>query len=257
MSEPLDLDLVRTELSAGAPVAAWSLLWYPILESTQEELKRQGAAGAPTGTVVLAETQTAGRGRRGREWRDRPGQDLLFSVLLEASSLPPNLVPVALGAALARAMAELTGAEVMAQWPNDLVMAGAKLAGLLVETAGGRYVAGLGVNVQGSAEAATERAGRAATTLEAAAGRSLRREPVLVACLKALDAVRGWTPEQAAEALAELDYLRGKRVAVAGSLGEQRGVADGIAPSGALRLQTEAELVEVLVADAVKVEAQP
>jgi BirA family biotin operon repressor/biotin-[acetyl-CoA-carboxylase] ligase len=257
MSEPLDLEQVRAELSAGAPVAAWSLLWYPILDSTQEEAKRQGAAGAPTGTVVLAETQTAGRGRRGREWRDRPGQDLLFSALLEAPHLPPTLVPVALGAALARALAELTGAEVMAQWPNDLVVAGAKLAGLLVETAGGRYLAGLGVNVQGPAEAATERAGRVAITLEAAAGHSLRREPVLAACLRALDAVRGWTPEQAAAALAERDYLRGKRIAVAGPLGEQRGTADGIAPSGALRLQTEAEVVEVLVADAVKVEAQP
>jgi BirA family biotin operon repressor/biotin-[acetyl-CoA-carboxylase] ligase len=250
---PLALEQVRAALSA---VAAGPLLWYPTLDSTQEELKRQAAAGAVTGTVVVAETQTAGRGRRGREWHDRPGQDLLFSGLLEASGLPPGLLPVALGAGLARALAEATGAEILAQWPNDLVAAGAKVAGLLVETAGARYVAGLGVNVCGPAEAAAERAGRLATTLEAAAGREVRREPVLAACLNAMAEVSHWTAEQAAEALTERDYLRGKTIVIAGPQGELRGRAAGIAPSGALLVQTGAELVEVRVADAVKVEAQ-
>jgi BirA family transcriptional regulator, biotin operon repressor / biotin---[acetyl-CoA-carboxylase] ligase len=253
MSEPLALAEVRAELRPA--VAPWTLLWYPELDSTQEELRRQAAAGAAAGTVILAETQTAGRGRRGRVWRDRAEQDLLFSALLEAPGVPPGLLPVALGAGLAQALAELTGAEIMAKWPNDLVAAGAKLGGLLVELSGGRYLAGLGLNVLGPEELAP-RAGRAATTLEAAAGRSLRREPVLAAGLNAMEAVcREWSPEKRAEVVAERDYLRGRQIVVCGPQGELRGVAAGIGPSGALLVRHEAETVEVLVADAVKVEA--
>ena len=252
MNAPLDLAEVRAALPAQ--VVGSALLWYPILDSTQAELRRRAAEALP-GTVLGAETQTTGQGRRGRTWDDRPGQDLLFSVLLPAPDPPPELLPVALGAGLAEALAEVTGAPVMSSWPNDLVCAGAKLAGLLVEQVGGRFLLGLGVNVLGP-EGLPPRGGRAATTLEAAAGRELRREPVLAACLLAIEAVcREWPTEQRARVIAERDYLRGRRIAVERAGESLAGLAAGISPGGALLMRRGSETVEVRVADAVKVDA--
>ena len=254
--EPAGLADVR--LGRREAVVGRTLLWYPALDSTQDELRRQASAGAKTGTVILAETQSAGRGRRGRQWLDRPGQDLLLSALLEAPGLPPGLLPVALGAGLAQALSAATGAEIQAQWPNDLVVEGDKVAGLLVELVSGRYLAGLGVNVLGARAEVAERTGRAAATLESAAGRSLDRMGVLAACLEALEAVTcRWSPETAAEAIADRDYLRGKPVAIREARGVLRGTAAGVSPAGALCLRTEAGRVEVVVAEAVTVEAEP
>lgn len=253
--EPLGLADVRR--SRQQSIVGRTLLWYPTLDSTQDELRRQVSGGAEAGIVVLAETQTAGRGRRGREWRDRPGQDLLFSALLEAPRLSPGLVPVALGAGLAQALSALTGAPIEVQWPNDLVVAGDKVAGLLVELVGGRYLAGLGVNVTGTREEVVARLRRGATTLESAAGKSLDRMTVLGACLETLEAVAcRWPAGTAAQAIAERDYLYGKRVRIKGPGGEVLGRGAGVTPTGALCLQTEAGRIEVVVADAVKVEAE-
>jgi BirA family transcriptional regulator, biotin operon repressor / biotin---[acetyl-CoA-carboxylase] ligase len=129
--------------------------------STMDEVRRLAQAGAPGGTVVIAESQTAGRGRRGRIWSSAPG-NLYCSILLrptcDAREAP--LLGFAAGVALADAAAEVvpTGATVELKWPNDLLLAGAKAAGLLLEAgpleAGrpGWIVLGIGVNVTAEPE---------------------------------------------------------------------------------------------------------
>lgn len=127
--------------------------------STNDEAKGLAEDGAPEWTVVAAGHQTAGRGRLGRSWVERPGSSLLFSVILrpgvQAERAP--IVSLLAAAVMARAARELTGVGVACKWPNDLVSGERKLGGLLAEArlAGGaveHLVMGMGVNLTAGPE---------------------------------------------------------------------------------------------------------
>jgi BirA family biotin operon repressor/biotin-[acetyl-CoA-carboxylase] ligase len=123
--------------------------------STSDEAKRGAREGAAHGTTWVAERQTAGRGRQGRSWTSTPGESLLFSVLARLACPASCLPPIALVAGLAvrDAVARaLPGVDVLTKWPNDVLVGGRKVAGVLVEaiTVGVRVeavVVGVGINV--------------------------------------------------------------------------------------------------------------
>lgn len=142
-------------------------------------------AGTPAGVVVVAGAQTAGRGRRGRTWEAAPGTALLVSVLLRPGpSLPPartHLAVAAVALAARDACSAVAGFVPGLKWPNDLVVADAKLAGVLAETEAGAVVVGLGLNV-----AAAGPWPPGATSAEAAAGRPVDPGALLDALLVAL-----------------------------------------------------------------------
>jgi len=123
------------------------------LDSTNRYVLDEARAGAQAGTVVVAEHQTAGRGRLGRRWTAPAGANLLVSVLLRPTLAPDQLHLCTLSMALAAraACAETTGVRGSLKWPNDLVVGERKLAGILAETvpdgAGRAVVVGLGLNV--------------------------------------------------------------------------------------------------------------
>lgn len=140
--------------------------------STNDEAKRLAEKGAPEWTIVAAGHQTAGRGRLGRSWVERPGSSLLFSVILRPDLAPERGPMVSLlgAAVMARAARELTGVAVACKWPNDLVSGERKLGGLLAEAklAGGaveHLVLGIGVNVSSGAEDFPDDIRTAATSL--------------------------------------------------------------------------------------------
>ena len=164
---------------------------YDELPSTNTALVEEARVGAPEGLVLVADHQTAGRGRLGRTWCAEPGTALLVSVLLRPP-LPIDEVPVVL---MAAGLAGCDGVEAAAgfrpglKWPNDLVVSDRKLAGLLTEATGGGdpgVVLGLGVNVSAAAYPA-ELAGEA-TSCEEVASRPVDRGELLVAFLTALEA---------------------------------------------------------------------
>jgi len=119
--------------------------------STNADLLTQAAGGAPEGTVLVAETQTAGRGRMGRSWvSSARGGALTFSVLLRPARVAVarrGWIPLLAGLATAAAVQALTGLDAQLKWPNDVLVDGGKLAGILTEQAGDAVVAGLGINV--------------------------------------------------------------------------------------------------------------
>jgi BirA family biotin operon repressor/biotin-[acetyl-CoA-carboxylase] ligase len=124
------------------------------VDSTQAEIGRLAAAGAPEGTVVTARHQRAGRGRRGRVWWDGAGESLLVSVLLRPSLPVTETGPLTfLGAVGVAVAVEAEGVATGIRWPNDVLVGGRKLAGILAEgttTAEGRLdrvVLGIGINV--------------------------------------------------------------------------------------------------------------
>jgi len=125
------------------------------VDSTQSEIQRRAAAGAPEGTVVIAGHQRAGRGRRGHEWWDAPGESLLCSVLLRPDCRPAAVPQLSLvgGLAVAEALAASTGVRARIRWPNDLLVDGRKVCGILAEAASGadarvhHVILGIGINL--------------------------------------------------------------------------------------------------------------
>jgi BirA family biotin operon repressor/biotin-[acetyl-CoA-carboxylase] ligase len=164
--------------------------------STNSVLVGNAEGGAPEGVVLVADYQTAGRGRFERRWESPPGKSLLFSVLLRPSGeeLPPprrHLAVAAVSLALVEAARDVASVAVQLKWPNDLIVSDRKVAGVLAEaTSDGAIVVGAGVNVAWAPEP-LEHSGMAATCLDAEAGRPVRRDEVLVSALLALDRLYG------------------------------------------------------------------
>jgi BirA family transcriptional regulator, biotin operon repressor / biotin---[acetyl-CoA-carboxylase] ligase len=167
--------------------------WVEETGSTNEDLVAAARAGAPAGAVLVADHQTAGRGRLGRTWQAPPGSALLCSILLRPA--PGTVLHGAVWAvALAArdAVTQLTGVQPDLKWPNDLLSGGRKLAGVLAEGVAGpddpsrlaAVVVGLGLNVGWEQPPSEVAAG--AITLEELAGHRVDREALLRALLGAL-----------------------------------------------------------------------
>ena len=161
---------------------------YRFVEST-ESTQRLLDDDDPEGATVATDHQTAGRGRLGRKWEDVPGRAILMSVLLRPDvpmPLWPELSLVA-GEAVATALRTETGVDATLRSPNDVVVAGRKLVGVLPEASLGRVVLGIGVNVnQGAAELPVDTS-KPPTSLFVELGREHERAPLLAAILRELE----------------------------------------------------------------------
>ena len=150
----------------------------------------------PEGAAVAADHQTEGRGRLGRTWEDTAGRAILCSVLLRPPvpmPLWPELSLVA-GDAVARALRAETGVEASTRHPNDVVVAGRKLVGVLPEATHGRVVLGIGVNVNQTAEELPAETVKPPTSLRVELGHEVARAPLLAAILLELErAYDAWT----------------------------------------------------------------
>ena len=168
------------------------LLYYQELSSTMDEAIELGEGNTEEGAVVVTEIQTAGRGRQGRSWVSQPG-NLLVSVLFRPNLEALPFISIIGGVAAARAVRKVTGLEPRIKWPNDLLIDGRKVAGILAESAiaGDTVwyaVLGVGVNVRLDTDR-TEEISTFATSLNAAAGKEVPREDLLRQFLMDLDSL--------------------------------------------------------------------
>jgi BirA family transcriptional regulator, biotin operon repressor / biotin---[acetyl-CoA-carboxylase] ligase len=145
------LDAAAVQRAVVAPGRLWRTIEVtPRTGSTNADLLARASQGAPEGTVLVAEEQSAGRGRLGRAWVSPPRAALTFSLLLRPEPVPPagrGWLPLLAGLALASAVPSVTAVPVTLKWPNDLMAGPAKLAGILAEAAGDAVVIGIGLNV--------------------------------------------------------------------------------------------------------------
>src|SRR3954464_7451049 len=162
--------------------------------STNDVIEKLARDGVREGVVVFAESQTKGRGRLGRKWISPAQKGLWFSILLRPHLRPPEAtrLTVAAGTALRRGLSRVTGLDVKIKWPNDILLSGKKVAGVLTEMSAEvdrvKYIVlgiGLDVNVNASDFPAEVR--KIATSLKAELGRPLARADVAVALLEELD----------------------------------------------------------------------
>jgi BirA family biotin operon repressor/biotin-[acetyl-CoA-carboxylase] ligase len=237
---------------AGEPLHVWEALWgvpkfeaWTAVPSTNDRARSLARAGAPAWTVVVADTQTAGRGRSGAAWLSSPGAGLWVSVLLRPrSAATSGSIPLLTGVALARALeteADASGAELTVglKWPNDLHVEGRKVAGILCETVENAVVIGVGLNLRRPAGGYPGDLADRAGALETLTGTAWSDARVLGRFLS--EARRLWEPVPArfegrvAEAWSTRDILRGRRLKVDGV----DGVALGIQSDGALRVEVD------------------
>jgi BirA family biotin operon repressor/biotin-[acetyl-CoA-carboxylase] ligase len=180
----LDQGAVREGVAGGM----WtSVTVVPSTGSTNADLL---AAGGPEGQVLVAEEQTAGRGRMGRSWVSEPGAALTFSVLLRPSAVPParhGWLPLLTGVAVVAAVRSVSGVPSSLKWPNDVLVEGRKLAGILAEQADDAVVIGVGINVATSAEALPSGPGGLPPTSLRVEGAEVPRERLLVGILHELE----------------------------------------------------------------------
>ncbi len=216
-------------------------LHYRLVDSTNRRARELAIAGAPHGTLVSARQQSAGRGRQGRTWTGPPGSSLLCSVIVRD---PPRLLPLAAGIAVA----EVAGPEAGLKWPNDVLIEGRKVAGILVEgrPREGWAVVGVGINV-------AVRVGELPHELRDRAGTlGLGADAIEPTLARLLDALERWTgadSEEVLEGVRARDALCGRHVRWADGEGEAAGI-DGegrlIVVTRAGRLELEAGEVHLV-----------
>lgn len=228
----------------------------PSTASTNDDARALARAGSPHGAIVLADTQTAGRGRGAHRWFSPPGDGIYLSIVWRPTLEPSRLALLALavGVGVARAVdALLLEPRARLKWPNDVYVDDRKLAGILVEaqlnSRSATAILGVGVNVntrQFPDELATS-----ATSLALSGAAELERARVAARLIAALDvACRGVEGPDAARVLEDLaarDWLLGRSVGV----GELVGTASGIDADGRLLLRDEDGALHRLVAGEV------
>ena len=238
LSEAELLSCLKTEWAGGRTV------YFDATDSTNAQAKRLAEAHAPHGTLVVSDRQDGGKGRRGRSWASPSGVGIWMSLILRPEIAPSSASMLTLAAALAvrEGIQEETGLSPLIKWPNDLVLNGKKICGILTEMSTElmeiQYViTGIGINVNQREFPPEIR--DTATSLSLEAGRSFRRSSLIAAILKAFE--KDYTAFLKTGDLSLLleEYNaclvnRGKEVCILDPSGEYRAVAEGIDESGSL-----------------------
>ncbi len=235
-------------------------VYFAETDSTNTQIRRLAEEGAPDGTLAVADFQTAGKGRRGRGWTSRAGEDIFMSLLLRPQMNPANasMLTLVMGLSAARACQEILlekgcQEQIQIKWPNDLVWQGKKLCGILTEMSAEveaiQYLAvGIGINVNG--QKFPPEIAEKATSLCMALGQPLRRAQVIARVL--------YYFEQDYETFLQTEDLSGlvkdyterlvnlkRQVQVMDPKGAYTGIARGINSRGELLVEQEGKMRQV------------
>ena len=232
------------------------LLRFESLPSTNTELARLASEGADDGLAIVADEQTAGRGRLQRAWSSLKGAGLYFSILLRPT-IPQDhwpLITFAAALAVADALHEASDLQTDIKWPNDLLSGERKICGILAEAidtpAGRAVIVGIGINL--TQHAFPAELASIATSVSEATGRPAEREMILGALLRALSRwysllhEPGGREKILAAWCSRSSYANGKLVQVNNGDEVWQGITSGIEPDGALRLRTESGKVRLV-----------
>lgn len=222
---------------------------YAALDSTNSTAMLLAREGAPHGTVILADTQHAGRGRHGRSWHSPSGRHIYCSVILRLDSRHSaslTLIPLLAALAVAEGIEDATSICVVLKWPNDVLVGERKLAGILCESFVGLpdtvVVVGIGINVNARPEEFPPPLNDTVATLLGEGGAVVDRGRLVTAVLNRLDR---WLARQAPEQASDLISAYSRRCrtlgqsvrAIMASHDSLDGVAESIGPDGCLRIR--------------------
>lgn len=227
--------------------------WHSTIDSTMFEASRLAAEGAPSGTVVGADEQTAGRGTRGRTWISEPNAGLYISVILRYQFKPDNLpvVTQALGLAAVDAIQKTTHLTADLRWPNDVLIGGRKCAGILTHLEGAAVIAGIGINVNQTQFAPELNA----TSLQIETKQTHSREALLAELLTAIETYCELLSSKGRKPILDLfsqasSYVRGRRVTILDS--PLAGTTAGLNEAGYLLVRDDAGKTHTIIAGGVR-----
>lgn len=235
---------------------------YRFIDTTMRRAAELAEQGEPAGAVVIAEEQTAGRGRLGRSWISPPESGLYLSLILRPAIAPADaaVVTLALGLAAGRAIGQFAALSCDLRWPNDVLVNERKCCGILTEmVAEGpvvRYIiAGIGINV--NQDAMPPELAETATSLRLETGCEYSREALLERLLKEADRYMDILVERGPSTIVELfqrasSYAAGKRVVVSNGTSQTMGATAGLTPAGALMLKRDDGTMEAILAGSVR-----
>lgn len=235
--------------------------WFEEVTSTNDVARALAEAGAPEGTAVLARTQTAGRGRLGRRWVSPPG-GLWLSVVLRPIAAPHEIprLALAVGVACSRAVEKCCALRLGLRWPNDLVVEGKKVGGILLE-AGPEVrwvVAGIGINVQVPAELLPEGAGSLRDAIKQPVDRTALLQAVLMELELVYEVFRGGDWATLLGWWRQRSTTLGRRVRVYVSSGTYEGMAEDVDEDGALVLRlADGRRKRIVVGDVAQPTPEP
>ncbi|GLQ90619.1 biotin--[acetyl-CoA-carboxylase] ligase [Dyella flagellata] len=255
----LDGQAIRSELPLAVARRLGALEVHWEIDSTSSELLRRGSAAADL-SMVLAETQTAGRGRRGRSWLSPPGLNIYLSCLkrFEAGFASLSGLSLATGVIVLRALHALGTDGALLKWPNDVLAKDGKLAGILVELSGEYQgpcaaVIGIGLNLR-LTDALREQAGQPICDLATLGqgrppGRNQAAAALIASLVEGLQQFEREGFRAFVDEYAEHDALRGVPLRVSSATGELDGIGAGIDARGSLQVQTATGLRGIDSAD--------
>ncbi len=258
LQEPPDIWCAE-EILGRCPAREGLPAWEPLLlaetASTNDVAREQARKGLRAGFVVAAARQTRGRGRLGRSWESPTACGLYVSLLLRPAlaAAEAGQLTILSSVAAGDAVEAVSGLRPQIKWPNDLMVHGRKLAGLLIEAEPqGRGLAhavvGIGINVRHRAEDFSDEVRHLATSLFLVTGQLYRRADVLVALLHAFEARLSRPFAEAREAWAASSLTLGQQVTLTTVRGIKHGQALGLDESGALLLRSDSGEIETITA---------
>lgn len=235
--------------------AGCEIVYFEETDSTNRQARLLAREGARHGTLVIADTQSAGRGRRGRGWISPAGEGVFMSLIIRPDMPPSQVAKLSLTLALAvsRAIERETGLDAKIKWPNDIVIGGRKVCGLLLEMDATAekvesIVAGVGINVHQTVF--DEEIAHTASSLDLLAGRRVSRSAIVRAFLAEFERAMALEDAQMMDAYRASSATIGQKVQVISLSGTYTGTAEGITESGSLLVRDEnGEVQEVLAAD--------
>ena len=270
VEEPDDLEREALESRlGGGRFARGQYVHVAETGSTNDDARMLAQSGAPEGSLVVADVQTEGRGRRGRVWHSAPGESLLVSLVLRPPIAPMRCgwIPLLTAVALRGALLELGISGVGIKWPNDVLVDGRKLAGILCEISSdfeqvSHAVVGIGLNVNTAPEAFPAEVRALACSLRGMTGQVWRRADVLVALLAEMDhwLDRLWAGElEALKAAWEAGSVTlGRQIEVQMPNGELRtGLAECLDEGGGLWLRLSGGQRQLLTSGEVSLGTRP
>ena len=235
--------------------AGCEIVYFEETDSTNRQARLLAMDGAKHGTLVIADTQSAGRGRRGRGWISPAGEGIFMSLIVRPD-VPPSQVAkmsLTLALAVAKAIERVTGLDARIKWPNDIVIGGRKICGLLLEMDAtakkvNSIVAGVGINVH--QRIFDEEIAHTASSLDLLAGKHVSRSELVRTFLEEFEQAMALADTQMMDAYRAQSATIGQRVQVIALDGTYTGTAQGITQSGSLLVEDELGTVrEVLAAD--------
>ena len=265
IQEPDTLEPNELQIDMSTRLIGNNLIYHQSVDSTNNEAKKEAAAGAPEGTVIIADEQTGGRGRLGRHWVSPKGTGIWMSIILKPELEPAEAAKITqlTAASVATALRNVTGCEAGIKWPNDIIINKKKVCGILTEMSAelnsiNHIIIGIGINVNVDPDEFPEEVRAIATSVKESVGRAIYRKEIVLEILHVfedlyLDFIRRKSVDKSVEICRKYSVTLGNQVRIISKDKIVHAEALDLTEDGELVIKNEAGEIEKIISGEVSV----